>query len=88
MTADPDPERALHDTPADRQAIAELVHGLANHVGALLLGIDLLHGEDDLPDHATETLDALLGEVRSAAALLADLQELAPSPDQPRPDAG
>ncbi len=86
--ADPDPERALDDTPADPQALAELVHGLANHVGALLLGIDLLRGEDDLPAHATETLDALLGEVRAAAAILAHLQELAPSLDRPHPGAG
>lgn len=68
---------------------AELVHGLANHVGALLLGIDLMREVPELPAHVTATLTSMLEEARAAARLVALLQEggadWCPTPDDRAP---
>jgi hypothetical protein len=60
---------------------ATTVHGLANHLGALLLGLDVLQSEEDLPDHAYDTVRGLLDEAHAAATLVRALQERCRSGD-------
>lgn len=57
------------------QEAAQLAHELANHVGALLLGLDLLGSEPDLPTPTADIVSSLLKEAQTASALVTRLQQ-------------